>query len=223
MKHALPALPYNLDALEPYISAETVELHYQKHHKGYIHKLNQLVSGTRHADKTLEELVIHAPEGPIYNNAAQAWNHQFYWQSLSPNSSGAPSDEINQAIRQSFGTIDEFRGAFEKISLALFGVGWVWLVKNPDGGLGIRAMGNAGNPLRTGQHPLLACDMWEHAYYIDYRNQKTKYLHAFWDLVNWEFVSQNWARTPVSGDTASHTPAPYKSVALQMPSRLIYR
>lgn len=216
MKHALPVLPYRLDALEPYISAETIELHYQKHHQGYIHKLNQLVIGTRHADKSLEELVIHAPEGPIYNNAAQAWNHEFYWHSLSPDNSGSPSEEVSHAIRQSFGTLDEFRQAFEKICLALFGVGWVWLVKNHDGGMGIRAMGNAGNPLRTGQHPLLACDMWEHAYYIDYRNQKTKYLHAFWDLVNWEFVSENWARAPLYNDTAPQRTAPRKAMALHI-------
>jgi Fe-Mn family superoxide dismutase len=194
MKHLLPPLPYEIDALEPFLSTETLECHYNKHHKGYIQKLNELVAGTRHEGMTLQELVVHAPEGPVYNNAAQAWNHEFYWHSLNPDGSDTPDAAIGKAIRQSFGTVDEFRQAFEKVCLAMFGSGWVWLVKNADGGIGIRALGNAGNPLRDGQHPLLACDLWEHAYYIDYRNQRAKYLQAFWELVNWEFVAENWSR-----------------------------
>jgi superoxide dismutase, Fe-Mn family len=194
MKHSLPPLPYKTDALEPYLSAETLEYHYSKHHKGYVHKLNELVEGTRYAGMTLEELIIHAPKGPLYNNAAQAWNHEFYWHSLSPNGGDTPDPVVHRAIQQSFGSLDNFRQAFEKACLELFGSGWVWLVENADGSLGIRSLGNAGNPLREGQQPLLACDLWEHAYYIDYRNQRAKYLHAFWDLVNWEFVARNCER-----------------------------
>ncbi len=196
MKHLLPPLPYETDALEPFLSTETLECHHSKHHKGHVHKLNELVAGTRHEDMTLQELVVRAPEGPVYNNAAQAWNHEFYWHSLNPDGSDTPDAVISKAIRQSFRTIDEFRQAFEKVCLSQFGSGWVWLVKNADGGIGIRALGNAGNPLREGQHPLLACDLWEHAYYIDYRNQRAKYLQAFWELVNWEFVAKNWQQTP---------------------------
>lgn len=193
MKHALPPLPYKVDALEPHVSAETLEYHYSKHHRGYVHKLNELIAGTCDEQSTLEELVIRAPQGPLYNAAAQAWNHDFYWHSLSPDSSGTPNPAIGKLIQRSFGSLDEFKQMFEKLSLELFGSGWVWLVRNTDGSLGIRALGNAGNPLREGLQPLLTCDLWEHAYYIDYRNQRARYLKAFWELVNWDFVSDNYA------------------------------
>lgn len=203
MKYQQPALPYAYGALEPYLSPETIEYHYGAHHKGYYYKLNELVSGTPYDGLSLEEIVATAPTGDLYNNAAQAWNHDFYWQCLSPNGGGAPDHALGRSIERCFGSVEDFKQAFEKIALELFGSGWVWLVRNPNGSLAITVSGGAGNPMVDGLTPILVCDLWEHAYYIDYRNHRSRYLHAFWDLVNWDFAAANFAR--------DHQPQPAKT------------
>ncbi len=192
MKHELPPLPYAMDALEPYISKETLEYHYGKHHKAYVDNLNNLIPGTEFENLTLEEIILKA-SGPIFNNAAQVWNHTFYWNSMRPNGGGEPDGKLADAIRRDFGSFEAFREAFSKAAVTLFGSGWAWLVKNPDGKLQIVQTNNAGNPLTSGQKPLLTCDVWEHAYYIDYRNARPKYVENFWNLVNWDFAAQNLA------------------------------
>jgi superoxide dismutase, Fe-Mn family len=185
MAFELPALPYAQDALEPHISAETLEFHYGKHHKTYVDKLNGLVEGTDLAGKTLED-VVKSSEGGVFNNAAQIWNHTFYWNCLSPDGGGAPSGAIGAAIDASFGSFDAFREQFTNSAVNNFGSAWTWLVKNADGSLAIVNTSNAATPLTDESvTPLLTVDVWEHAYYIDYRNARPKYMEAFWALVNW--------------------------------------
>ncbi|MEE9337263.1 MAG: Fe-Mn family superoxide dismutase [Methylococcaceae bacterium] len=188
----LPALPYAKDALAPHISEETLEFHYGKHHQTYVTNLNNLISGTSFEDAGLEAIIARS-EGGMFNNAAQIWNHTFYWNSLSPKGGGAPSGALADAINSTFGSFDEFKVEFTKCAVTTFGSGWGWLVKNADGSLELVSTSNAGCPLTAGQTPLLTCDVWEHAYYIDYRNARPKYLEAFWALVNWEFATANFA------------------------------
>jgi superoxide dismutase, Fe-Mn family len=191
MAHEHPLLPYEKTALEPHISSETLEYHHGKHHAAYVNKLNALVAGTEHEGKALEEL-IRTADGGIFNNAAQVWNHTFYWNSLSPQGGGEPTGELLQKIQEQFGSFEEFKTAFSQAAATQFGSGWAWLVVNSSGELEIKKTSNAGNPLREGDKPLLTCDVWEHAYYVDYRNARPKYIEAFWELVNWEFVADNW-------------------------------
>jgi superoxide dismutase, Fe-Mn family len=186
----LPKLPYEKNALEPHISAETLEYHYGKHHAGYVKKLNAATEGTDNANKTLNELIM-STEGGMFNNAAQIWNHSFYWNCLSPNGGGAPSGAVADAINDAFGSFDAFKEQFTKAAGTLFGSGWAWVVKNSDGKLEIVQTTNAGCPLTDGHTPVLTCDVWEHAYYVDYRNARPKYVEAFWNLINWEFVENN--------------------------------
>jgi Fe-Mn family superoxide dismutase len=188
MAFELPALPYARDALVPHISAETIDYHYGKHHQTYVTNLNNLVAGTPQENQSLEQ-VIRESSGGLFNNAAQIWNHTFYWNCLSPNGGGDPSGKLADLINESFGSIDGFREAFSKNAIGTFGSGWGWLVQRPDGSLALTSTSNAGTPLTTDDTALLTCDVWEHAYYIDYRNARPKYLEAFWKLVNWEFAA----------------------------------
>ena len=192
MSHQLPELPYAMDALEPHISRETLEYHYGKHHATYVTKLNGLIEGSAHADASLEDIVRNS-DGGVFNNAAQIWNHTFYWNSLSPQGGGAPSGELAEAINKSFGSFDEFKKTFTDKATTLFGSGWAWLVKKADGTLAITQTSNAETPLTGDDTPLLTCDVWEHAYYIDYRNARPGYLAAWWELVNWDFASANYS------------------------------
>jgi len=193
MKHELPELPYAKNALEPHISAETLEYHHDKHHATYVNNLNNLVPGTEFEGKSLEEIITSAPAGGVFNNAAQVWNHTFYWNCLSPNGGGEPTGAMADAINKAFGSFTDFKEKFSTSAATNFGSGWTWLVKNSDGSVEIANTSNAGCPLTDGKTPLLTCDVWEHAYYIDYRNLRPKYVEAFWNLVNWEFVAQNYA------------------------------
>ncbi|MFU8837002.1 MAG: superoxide dismutase [Fe] [Thiohalomonadaceae bacterium] len=193
MSYELPALPYANNALEPHISAETLEFHHGKHHNTYVTNLNNLVPGTEFEGKSLEEIIKSAPAGGIFNNAAQVWNHTFYWNCMSPNGGGAPSGALADAINKAFGSFDDFKQKFSTSCATNFGSGWTWLVKNADGSVEIVNTSNAACPLTDGKTPLLTCDVWEHAYYIDYRNARPKYVEAFWNLVNWEFASANFA------------------------------
>jgi Fe-Mn family superoxide dismutase len=190
MEHKLPELPYAMDALEPHISRETLEYHYGKHHKTYVDNLNKLIPGTEFENLSLEE-IIKKSSGGIFNNAAQIWNHSFYWNCLSPKG-GEPAGALADAINKSFGSIDEFKQKFSQTAITTFGSGWGWLVKNAAGDLEIVSTSNAGCPLTDGKTPLLTCDVWEHAYYIDYRNARPKYVETFWKLVNWDFVANNF-------------------------------
>jgi len=192
MEHKLPELPYAKDALVPHISEETLEYHYGKHHKTYVDNLNKLIPGTEFENASLEEIIKKATGG-IFNNGAQVWNHTFYWNCLSPDGGGEPTGDLADAIKRDFGSFAQFREKFTTAAVTLFGSGWAWLVKSPDGVLTIEATSNAANPLREGRKPLLTCDVWEHAYYIDYRNARANYVTAFWKLVNWEFVSRKFA------------------------------
>lgn len=192
MEHKLPPLPYDRSALAPQISAETIDYHYGKHHATYVQKLNGLIGGTEFENMPLVDIVRKA-DGGIFNNGAQAWNHTFYWNCLTPEKGTQPSAELTEAISKSFGSMDELRKQFLDKAMTLFGSGWVWLQKDSDGSLSIENLGNAGNPITAGKVPILTCDMWEHAYYIDYRNGKGDYLNAFWNLINWEFVSASHA------------------------------
>ncbi|RZA13940.1 MAG: superoxide dismutase [Fe] [Proteobacteria bacterium] len=189
MAFKLPELPYAKDALAPHISAETLEYHYGKHHQAYVDNLNKLVAGTPNENKTLEELV-KTTEGGIFNNAAQVWNHTFYWYCMKPKGGGTPTGKIGDAITKNFGSFDNFKEQFSEAAKTQFGSGWAWLVKKPDGSLAIEKTGNAGNPMTSGLKPVMTCDVWEHAYYIDYRNARPKYVESFWNLVNWDFVEQ---------------------------------
>lgn len=188
----LPPLPYSRDALEPYISSETLDFHYGKHHKTYVDKLNPLIEGTAQADASLEEIVKNS-EGGVFNNAAQIWNHTFYWHCLSPNGGGEPTGAIAEAINASFGSFDEFKTQFTTSAINNFGSSWTWLVKTAEGKLAIVNTSNAATPLTTADKALLTVDLWEHAYYIDYRNVRPDYMGAFWNLVNWDFVNENFA------------------------------
>lgn len=191
MEHKLPKLPFSEDALEPVISKETIEYHYGKHHQTYVTNLNNLIVGTEFEDMDLED-IIKKSSGGIFNNAAQVYNHTFYWNCLSPAGGGKPTGKLAEAIDKTFGSFDEFKKLFSAKAIGTFGSGWAWLVKNQDGGLEIVSTGNAETPITKGQTPLLTCDVWEHAYYIDYRNARAKYVEKFWNLVNWDFVAGNY-------------------------------
>jgi len=191
MTHKLPELKFAMDALQPHISKETLEFHYGKHHNAYVTNLNNLIPGTEFEDMQLEDIIKKAPAGGIFNNAAQVWNHSFYWNCLSPNGGGEPSGKLLNAINKAFGSFDEFKEKFTKSAVTNFGSGWTWLVQNDDGSLELINTSNAGTALTTGKTPLLTCDVWEHAYYVDYRNARPKYVDAFWNLVNWDFVEGN--------------------------------
>src|SRR5262245_18785667 len=204
MKHGLPPLPYPVDALEPHLSRETLEYHHGKHHRTYVDKVNELVQGTRLKEATLEEVVRNATDA-LYNNASQAWNHAFYWNCLTPDGGGEPTGEVARLIGSAFGSFESFRTQFSRAAEGQFGSGWAWLARRKDGSLEIIATANADGPLRSGVRPLLACDVWEHAYYIDYRNARADYVKAFWSLVNWEFVARNWAEAPRVAAVLSET------------------
>ncbi|MFC5740326.1 superoxide dismutase [Fe] [Dyella tabacisoli] len=186
----LPALPYEKNALEPHISAETLEFHYGKHHQAYVTNLNNLIKGTEFENAALED-IIKKSSGGVFNNAAQIWNHTFYWHSLSPKGGSAPTGKLADAITKAFGSFEQFKEEFTKAAIGNFGSGWTWLVQRPDGSLGIASTSNAATPITGSDKPLLTVDVWEHAYYIDYRNARPKYLEAFWNLVNWDFASKN--------------------------------
>lgn len=189
----LPALPYARDALAPTISEETIDYHYGKHHQAYVTNLNKMIEGTAQADASLEDIIRNS-EGGVFNNAAQVWNHTFYWNSLSPNGGGAPSGALAEAIDSTFGSFDEFKAKFSASAAGNFGSGWTWLVKNADGGLEIVNTSNADTPITDASvTPLLTVDVWEHAYYVDYRNARPEYLKSFWGIANWEFASANFA------------------------------
>jgi len=188
----LPPLPYALDALQPHISKETLEFHYGKHHQTYVTNLNNLIKGTEFEGKSLEDIVKKS-SGGIFNNAAQIWNHTFYWNSLSPNGGNEPTGALADAIKKKWGSFDKFKEEFTKVSVGTFGSGWGWLVKKADGSLDLVSTSNAATPLTTADKPLITCDVWEHAYYIDYRNKRPDYLGAFWKIVNWDFAARNFA------------------------------
>ena len=188
----LPKLPYALDALEPNISKETLEYHYGKHHQTYVTNLNNLIKGTEFENLSLDDIILKST-GPIFNNAAQIWNHTFYWNCMSPNGGGEPTGKLAEAINKKFGSFEEFKKLFSQTTIGTFGSGWGWLVKNADGSIEIISTSNAGIPMKQGQKALLTCDVWEHAYYIDYRNARAGYVEKFWNLVNWDFVSANFA------------------------------
>ena len=191
MSIELPALPYARDALAPRISEETIDYHYGKHHQAYVTNLNKMIEGTAHADQSLEE-IIRSSEGGVFNNAAQIWNHTFYWNSLTPNSS-APTGDLAAAIDAAFGSFEEFQAKFTASAAGNFGSGWTWLVKNSSGALEIVNTSNAGTVITDeGVTPLFTCDVWEHAYYVDYRNARPEYLKNFWELANWDFAAANF-------------------------------
>ena len=192
MTHELPALPYAHDALQPHISAETIEYHYGKHHQAYVTNLNNLIKGTEFEAMSLED-IIKKSSGGVFNNAAQVWNHTFYWNCLSPNGGGAPTGAVADAINAKWGSFDAFKEAFSKAAVGTFGSGWAWLVKNSAGELEIVSTSNAATPMTNGQTALMTCDVWEHAYYVDYRNARPKYVESFWNLVNWNFVTTNFS------------------------------
>ena len=187
MSFTLPELPYPMDALEPYISKLTLEYHYGKHHKAYVDNLNKLVPGTRFENASLEEIIQKA-EGGIFNNGAQVWNHTFYWNCMSPDGGGEPEGKLADAIKEFFGSFEKFMEEFSKAAATLFGSGWAWLVEDAYGNLEIVQTSNAGCPLREGLTPLLTCDVWEHAYYLDRQNARPKYIEDFWNLVDWKAV-----------------------------------
>ncbi len=192
MAHQLPELPFPKNGLTPHISEETLEYHYGKHHQAYVTNLNNLIVGTDFEKTSLVDIIKKA-EGGIFNNAAQVFNHTFYWNCLSPNGGGEPGGKVAEAIKKSFGSFDAFKEKFSNKAVTTFGSGWAWLVKKADGSLDIISTSNAGNPIRDGLTPLLTCDVWEHAYYIDYRNARPKYVEMFWKLVNWKFVEKNFS------------------------------
>ena len=194
MQHQLPALPFALDALAPHISRETLDYHYGKHHQGYVKTLNELIKNSEFSEASLED-IIKRSSGVIFNNAAQVWNHNFYWQCLTPSHTN-PNGPLANAIQMHFGSVEKFKEEFQKCAIANFGSGWTWLIKKPDGKLAIQNTDDAKDPLITGDTPLLTCDIWEHAYYIDYRNERAKYLSAFWEIVNWDFVAKNFDVEP---------------------------
>ena len=194
MEHTLPALPYAQDALAPHISAETMEFHYGKHHQAYVTNLNNLIKGTEYENLDLEAIVKKAPAGGIYNNSAQVWNHTFFWNSMKPNGGGEPAGALADAIKAKWGAFDDFKKAFQASAVGNFGSGWTWLVKKADGSVDIVNMGAAGTPLTTGDKALLCVDVWEHAYYIDYRNRRPDFVAAFLaNLANWDFAAKNFA------------------------------
>ncbi|MFH1934928.1 MAG: Fe-Mn family superoxide dismutase [Pseudomonadota bacterium] len=191
MEHKLPELPYAKKALEPNVSSETLEYHHGKHHATYVSNLNNLIRGTEFEEMSLEDIIMKS-SGGVFNNAAQTWNHSFYWKSLKPGGGGEPTGAPAEAIKSAFGSFEDFKKTFTQKAVTLFGSGWAWLVKNKDGSVGIEVTIYAGTPITSGQKALCACDVWEHAYYIDYRNARPKYMEAFWNLVNWDFVLKNF-------------------------------
>ena len=194
MAHTLPELPYAKNALAPFISEETLEFHHGKHHNAYVVNLNNLIPGTEYEALSLEEIVKKAPAGGVYNNAAQVWNHTFFWSCMKPNGGGAPTGALADAINAKWGSFDEFKKAFQTSAVGNFGSGWTWLVKKADGSVDIVNTGAAGTPLTTEDKALLTVDVWEHAYYIDYRNLRPKFVETFLDkLVNWKFAEANFA------------------------------
>ncbi|MDX9718219.1 superoxide dismutase [Thauera sp. WH-2] len=194
MEHTLPALPYAKDALAPHISAETLEFHHGKHHQAYVTNLNNLIKGTEFENLDLEAIVKKAPAGGVYNNAAQVWNHTFFWNCMSPNGGGEPAGALADAVKAKWGSYEDFKKAFQTSAVGNFGSGWTWLVKKADGSVDIVNMGAAGTPLTTGDTALLCIDVWEHAYYIDYRNRRPDFVATFLDkLVNWDFAAKNFA------------------------------
>lgn len=191
MAFTLPPLPYATDALAPHFSKETLEFHHGKHHNAYVVKLNELIPGTKFEHATLEEIIL-AADGPIYNQAAQIWNHTFFWNCLTPNGSAMPSGKLKAAIEATWGSFEKFKEEYTAKTIAVFGSGWSFLAKDKSGKLVITQEGAAGNPMKQGLKPILTCDVWEHAYYIDFRNLRPKYLEAFWKLANWDFASKNF-------------------------------
>ena len=192
MEHTLPPLPYPMDALAPHISKETLEYHYGKHHQAYVTNLNNLIKGTEFENASLEE-IIKKSSGGVFNNSAQVWNHTFYWNCMKPNGGGAPTGALADAINAKWTSFDKFKEEFSKACVTNFGSGWTWLVKKTDGSVDIVNTSNAGSPLTGTDQPFLTCDVWEHAYYIDFRNARPKYVETFWNLVNWDFVAKNFA------------------------------
>ena len=188
MAFSLPPLPYEMNALEPHISSETLEFHYGKHHQTYVNNLNGLVEGTDNASKSLEEIIMSS-DGGLFNNAAQVWNHTFYWNCMGPNRGGNPTGSAADAINQAFGSFDNFKDQFSKSAATNFGSGWTWLVKNSSGGVEIQNTSNAGCPMNSGNKAVLTIDVWEHAYYVDKRNARPTYIESWWNLVNWDFVN----------------------------------
>ena len=188
MAITLPALPYARDALAPHISAETIDFHYGKHHQTYVDNLNKQIAGTEFESLDLEA-IIRKSQGGMFNNAAQVWNHTFYWNCLKPNGGGEPKGKLAEAINAAFGSFQAFKDQFTQTALTTFGSGWAWLVQRPDGTLALVSTSNAATPLTGNDTALLTCDVWEHAYYVDYRNARAKYVEAFWNLVNWDFVA----------------------------------
>ena len=188
----LPPLPWARDALAPHISAETIDYHYGKHHQAYVTNLNSQIKGTEFENLDLVAIIKKA-QGPMFNNAAQVWNHTFYWNSLKPGGGGEPSGKLADAIKKSFGGFAQFKEEFSKTAATTFGSGWAWLVQRADGNLGLVSTSNAATPITGTDRPLLTCDVWEHAYYIDYRNARPKYVEAFWNLVNWDFATSQMA------------------------------
>jgi Fe-Mn family superoxide dismutase len=200
MTFKLPELPYAKDALQPHISAETLEYHYGKHHQAYVNKLNELIPNTEYENLNLETIITTSAKkesnkltaNSVFNNAAQVWNHTFYWHCLAPKGGHEPTGKLADTINKTFGSFNDFQDKFSKTAIATFGSGWAWLVKDKEGNLQIASTSNAGTPMADGQHALLTCDVWEHAYYVDYRNARPKYVEAFWNLVNWDFVGENF-------------------------------
>jgi len=190
MQHELPPLPYPKEALEPHISRETFDYHHGKHHKAYVDKLNELIKGTPFENAALEDIVRRS-DGKIFNNAAQVWNHTFFWNCMSPKGGGKPSGALAQAIDSSFGSFEEFKKKFTTEAVDIFGTGWAWLVKCGDGSLAIKPMEDADTPLKSGDRAVLTLDVWEHAYYIDYRNRRPDFVAAYWNIVNWDFAARN--------------------------------
>jgi superoxide dismutase, Fe-Mn family len=188
MSFDLPKLPYAVDALEPFISAKTIEFHYGKHHQTYVNKLNTMIPGTQFEGSSLEDIVSQATGG-VFNNGAQVWNHTFFWEGFSARRGTTPQGDLLALIERDFGTFEEFKTKFTDAAINLFGAGWTWFTMKPDNSLAIVQTGNAGNPFREGQVPLLTCDVWEHAYYLDYQNRRPDYLEAFWNVVDWDIVA----------------------------------
>ena len=188
MAFSLPPLPYEMNALEPHISSETLEFHYGKHHQTYVNNLNGLVEGTDNASKSLEEIIMSS-DGGLFNNAAQVWNHTFYWNCMGPNGGGNPTGSVADAINQAFGSFDNFKDQFSKSAATNFGSGWTWLVKNSSGGVEIQNTSNAECPMTSGNKAVLTIDVWEHAYYVDKRNARPAYIESWWNLVNWDYVN----------------------------------
>ncbi|EKD54653.1 MAG: Superoxide dismutase [uncultured bacterium] len=192
MTFTLPKLPFALDALQPHISKETLEYHYGKHHQAYVNNLNNLVKDTEFANASLEDIIMKS-SGGVFNNAAQVWNHTFYWHCLTPKSSNEPSGKLADAIQKKFGSFDEFKKQFTQTAISTFGSGWAWLAKNQQGELEIISTSNAATPMQQNKKALFTCDVWEHAYYIDYRNARPTYLENFWKIANWDFVAENFS------------------------------